>query len=73
MVEAEKGRDIENRGVEASYEHIERGRGKRVGREGEGTRGQSKSRKVKREKGASSPLFSESGTPGCFWSLWGRT
>jgi hypothetical protein len=46
-----------------------------MGREGEGARGQSKSKKVesKRVEGASSSFYRESGTPGCCQVIVGQT
>jgi hypothetical protein len=71
VVEAEK----ENRGVEASHEHMEREQGREWGRWGwgvcegtdqeqEGKKG-TRAREQEKEEGASSPFYSGSGLPGC--------
>jgi hypothetical protein len=47
------------------------GNRERVGEEGKGTR--ARVRREKREEGASSPVYSESGTPGCCQVTVGRS
>lgn len=58
----------ESRGVEASHEHVERGR-HGMGRKEEGVRGQ---REGKKEEGASSPFYRESVISGCCQVTVGR-
>jgi hypothetical protein len=53
-----------------------KGGGEETASEGEGTRGQRESRKARKQKraeGASSPFYSESGTPGCWQATVGRS
>ena len=71
--EARRGEE-RSRGVEAGHEHVEREGGREWGERG---KGKARAREEQeKEEGASSPLYSESGTPGCCqvtvgWSLKG--
>jgi hypothetical protein len=64
IVETVEHRERRSRGVEVGHEHVER-EGREIWKEGEGMRRQSVSRKARERGGASSPFYSESGTPGC--------
>jgi hypothetical protein len=67
VVETEKGRERKSRGVEAGHEHVGREAGGEMerGGGGAGARDGGRTRRQEREEGASSPFYSESGTPGC--------
>ena len=72
IVDTVEHRERRSRGVEVGHEHVER-EGREIWKEGEGMRRQSVSRKARERGGASSPFYSESGTPGCCQVTVGRS